>query len=682
MNFFESQDRANKKTTLLVVLFVLAVIALILMANVLVMVVFGLIGSEQLQNGGTLIRQMDWKTFAAVGAGVSVVVAAGSLYKIVALSAGGKVVAESLGGQLIPQNSQDMNQRKLLNIVEEMAIASGTPAPPVYLLASEHGINAFAAGFSPRDAVIGVSQGAIDHLNREQLQGVIAHEFSHIFNGDMRLNIRLMGALNGILVLGMLGYYLLYSSSFSGRRRGNSKDGGGILALAVGLMVIGFAGTFFGALIKASVSRQREYLADASAVQFTRNPNGIAGALKRIGGLAAGSTIENPGAPEVSHAFFAQGISGAMQWLAATHPPLEKRILRIDPQWDGKYDSADQPETARDDRQTGQAHFRTRPDGTNSANAVAAGAAIVGVMTAMDQIGNLKPEAVNYAHSLLSELPLLIKEAARDPYGARALVYSMVLDKGQEVRAKQLKCLQDLADPDVYALTLKLMPQMNDLDIKFRLPIVDIAIPAMKQLSSSQYTTFKRNLIALIQMDSRIDLMEWSLQKILFRHLDGQFFKQMPVKARYSNPESLKKEIELVLSMMAHAGAQNPTDAEGAFGAAVQALESSGLRLLPKDQIRIVDLDLALENLDKLKSSAKARFLKACVASIWHDQRATAVEVELLRAFSSVLDCPMGNLPNQAQKPVSHENLTPDDPRESAEFSQLNESTTLRKNPK
>ncbi len=682
MNFFESQDRAHKKTTLLIVLFVLAVIALILMANVLVMVVFGLIGSEQLQNGGTLIRQMDWKTFAAVGAGVSVVVVAGSLYKIVALSAGGKVVAESLGGQLIPQNSQDMNQRKLLNIVEEMAIASGTPAPPVYLLASEPGINAFAAGFSPRDAVIGVSQGAIDHLNREQLQGVIAHEFSHIFNGDMRLNIRLMGALNGILVLGMLGYYLLYSSSFSGRRRGNSKDGGGILALAVGLMVIGFAGTFFGALIKASVSRQREYLADASAVQFTRNPNGIAGALKRIGGLAAGSTIENPGAPEVSHAFFAQGITGAMQWLAATHPPLEKRILRIDPHWDGKYDSSDQSEAPLDDRPTGQANSPTRPDGASNAKAVAAGAAMVGVMTAMDQIGNLKPEAVNYAHSLLSELSPVIKEAARDPYGARALVYSMVLDKGQEVRTKQLKCLQDLADPDVYALTLKLMPQMTDLDIKFRLPIVDIAIPAMKQLSSSQYSVFKRNLIALIQMDSRVDLMEWSLQKILFRHLDGQFFKQPPVKARYSNPESLKKEIELVLSMMAHAGAQNPTDAEGTFGAAAQALKSSGLRLLPKDQIRIVDMDMALENLDKLKPSAKALFLKACVASIWHDQRATVVEVELMRAFSSVLDCPMGNLPNQAQKSVSQGNLTSNDRRKSAEFSQLNENTNWREDPK
>ncbi|MBK5205346.1 MAG: M48 family metallopeptidase [Polaromonas sp.] len=641
MNFFESQDRVRKNTMLLVVLFVLAVIALIIMTNVLVMVVFGFINSDQLRDGDTLLRQMDWKTFATVGVGVSVVVLAGSLYKIMALSAGGKVVAESLGGQLIPQNAQDLNQRKLLNVVEEMAIASGTPAPPVYLLANEPGINAFAAGFSPRDAIIGVTQGAIEHLSRDQLQGVIAHEFSHIFNGDMRLNIRLMGALNGILILGILGYYLMYSTSFSGRRRGNDNSGAAILALAVGLMTIGFAGTFFGALIKASVSRQREYLADASAVQFTRNPNGIAGALKRIGGLESGSKVENPGAPEVSHAFFAQGISGFMQMLSATHPPLAKRILRIDPGWDGKFYSSDRPDAAQGLRQTAEAKSMTRKADAEKMGAVAAGAAMTGVMTAMDQIGNPKQESVDYARSLLSELSVVIKEAAREPHGARAIIYSMALDQRQEVRARQLQQLQDHADADVYALTLTLMPQMDDLDIKFRLPVIDIAIPALKQLSLSQYKAFKDNLIALIEMDSRVDLLEWSLQKILFNHLDGQFLKLAPMKVRYSDPAQLKKEIELVLSMMAHAGAEDQNEVEGAFGASVDALGSGGLALLENDQIKIADLDLALGKLNELKPLAKSRLLKACVASIWHDQRASAVEVELLRAFAGVLDCPM-----------------------------------------
>ena len=641
MNFFESQDRVRKNTAKLVFLFALAVITLIIMTNLLVMMVFGYINSEQLRDGETLIQQMDWQTFVAVGVGVSVVILVGSLYKIMALSAGGKAVAESLGGQLIPQDTEDLNRRKLLNVVEEMAIASGTPAPPVYLLADEPGINAFAAGFSPRDAVIGVTQGTIDHLTREQLQGVIAHEFSHIFNGDMRLNIRLMGVLNGILIIGMIGYYILYSTAYSRHRRGSDKGAGGMLALAIGLMVIGFAGTFFGGLIKASVSRQREYLADASAVQFTRNPNGIAGALKRIGGLEYGSKVDNPGAPEVSHAFFAQGISGFMQALAATHPPLAKRILRIDPHWNGKFDYSDKIDRPRDEDEAAKTQTATRARITNKVAAVAVGAAVADVMKAIDQIGNPKQETINYARSLISELPIAIKEAAREPYGARAVIYSLVLDRGQEVRAKQLKQLHDHADPDVYGLTCALMPEMSGLDFKYRLPLIDITIPALKQLSISQYKAFRLNLIALIEMDSKVDLLEWSLQKILFNHLDGQFFKLPHARARYSRLAQVKKEIELILSVMAYAGQQNQGDAEKAFDSAAQALELSELALRARSEIRLSGVDAALEKLAKLKPLVKPRLLKACVASIVHDQRVSPVEVELLRAFSDVLDCPM-----------------------------------------
>ena len=641
MNFFEAQDRVRRNTTKLVFLFILAVVTLIIMTNLLVMMTLGYVNSEQLRDGETLIQQMDWRTFVMVSVGVGVIVLVGSLYKIMTLSAGGKVVAESLGGRLISPNTDDLKQRKLLNVVEEIAIASGTPAPPVYLLADEEGINAFAAGFSPRDAVIGVTQGTIDHLSREQLQGVIAHEFSHIFNGDMRLNIRLMGILNGILVLGMIGYYLLYSASFSGHRRGSDKGGGGILALAIGLMVIGFAGTFFGGLIKASVSRQREYLADATAVQFTRNPDGIAGALKRIGGLQLGSTVSNPGAPEISHAFFAQGVSGFMQALSATHPPLAKRIRRIDPQWDGKFDHFDAKDRPRNGEKLGKPETMTREQLTDKIAAVAVGAAVVDVMHAIDQIGNPGQETINYARALISELPVAIKEAAREPYGARAVMYSLVLDEAQEVRDRQLKQLRHHADPDVYALTLGLLAEMDGLDAKYRLPLIDIAMPALKQLSVSQYKSFKHNLLALIEMDSKIELLEWSLQKILSNHLDAHFFEPPHVKAVHSRPEQVKEEIALILSVMAYAGQQSQGDVEKAFESAVQALELSGLRLVAKNDISLSKLDRALEKATGLKPLAKPRLLKACVASIVHDQVVSPVEVELLRAFSDVLDCPM-----------------------------------------
>jgi Zn-dependent protease with chaperone function len=641
MNFFESQERAHKHTTLLIVLFGVAVIALIVMANLLALVVFGFVNSQQLQGGQTFVTQMDWKMFATVGAGVSVVVLVGSLYKMMALSAGGKVVAESLGGQLIPRNTEEPNQRKLLNVVDEMAIASGTPAPPVYLLAGEPGINAFAAGFSPRDAVLGITQGAIDQLSRDQLQGVIAHEFSHIFNGDMRLNIRLMGALNGILILGILGYYLMYSASFSGRRRGNDNSGAAILALAVGLMVIGFAGTFFGGLIKAAVSRQREYLADASAVQFTRNPMGIAGALKKIGGLKSGSIVRNPGAPEVSHAFFAEGVTGFTQWLSSTHPPLAKRILRIDPQWDGKFDVSDPPTHAESQPGVDDASATRRPDMARHMATVAAGAAAADAIAVMDRIGKPTQESVLYARSLLSDLPASIREAAREPYGARAVIYCLLLDKGAELREQQLALLQHRADKDVYALAISLIPQMDALEKRFRLPIIDIAIPALKQLSDSQYPSFKENLVALVNMDDRVDLFEWSLQKILFSHLGGHFGKAPLAARRRADPGQLTRELGLVLSVIAYAGAADQGSAQSAFDASAQSLADKGLALLAKDQIRLADLDQALGTLDRLAPADKSRLLTACVISTWHDQRATPKEVELLRAFASVLDCPM-----------------------------------------
>ena len=425
MKFFESQDQARKSTTRLVAFFFLAVIAMIVMTNLLVMVVMGSFGAEDEDSWGTSDRPFDWQMFATVGVGVCVVVLVGSLYKTRVLSAGGKTVAEALGGRLVPQNTLDLNLRKLLNVVEEMALASGTPVPSVYLLSDESGINAFAAGFSPGDAVIGITRGAIEQLNREQLQGVIAHEFSHILNGDMRLNIRLMGVLHGILVIGIIGYYIMRSLSRS--RRSSGKGRGAGMVLGLGLMVIGYAGTFFGNLIKASVSRQREFLADASAVQFTRNPQSIAGALKVIGGFPAGSKIENPAAPEISHTFFSAGVTGFLGTLSSTHPPLSDRIRRIEPQWDGKFDHSVRTPEREDESE------QVEPSGKDAVAKVAAvvvGSAIADALTAVDRIGNPDQATLNYARALLATLPETIKQAVHEPYGARAVIYALLTGQG------------------------------------------------------------------------------------------------------------------------------------------------------------------------------------------------------------------------------------------------------------
>ncbi|MFT6952358.1 MAG: Zn-dependent protease with chaperone function [Paraglaciecola sp.] len=641
MNFFESQDRARKHTFQLIFLFSLAVIILIIMVNLLVMLAFGFIDNGQTSNGQSLWQLMDWPTFTTISGAVTLVVLVGSLYKIMALSGGGKVVAEGLGGQLIPQNTTDLNQRKLLNVVEEMAIASGTPAPPVYVLARENGINAFAAGFSPKDAVIGITQGAIEHLSRDQLQGVIAHEFSHIFNGDMRLNIRLIGVLNGILILGIIGYHLLYSASHSRRGRGNGKGTAGILALAIGLIVIGFAGTFFGGLIKAAVSRQREYLADASAVQFTRNPDGIAGALKRIGGLESGSEVKNPGAGEISHAFFAQGVSGFMQGLAATHPTLAKRILQIDPHWDGKFATRDQLDMDQSVQSGDSKVTMPLEERAKKMSAVVAGVSTIDVANNINQIGNPEQATINYARALIAQLPDVIKDAAREPYGARAVIYVLLLNKEQDVRLRQLAHIHKYAAPNVEVLTRKLLPEMDSLAVKFRLPLIEIAIPALKQLSLSQYQIFRDNMDALIDMDCKLFLQEWTLRKILFNHLDPQFFKHPPRKMGNVDSEQLKPEIALLLSVLAYAGQQSQVASEHAFISAVKVLEISELTLVNENAVNLTDLDRALQKLEKLKPLAKLKLLHACAACIMRDQKIEPVEIELLRAFCDVLACPM-----------------------------------------
>jgi len=645
MNFFESQDRSRKNTVHLVCLFVLAVIALIIMTNLLVMGVFGYINNEQFQDGGDLLQQMDWPVFAAVSTGVCVVVLLGSLYKIMVLSGGGKTVAESLGGKLIPQDTEDPKHRKLLNVVEEMAIASGTPAPPVYVLTDEPGINAFAAGFSPRDAVIGVTQGAIDSFSRDQLQGVVAHEFSHIFNGDMRLNIRLMGVLHGILVIGNIGYFIMRSVSHSRGSRKDSKGAGGIVLLGIGLMIIGYAGTFFGSLIKAAVSRQREYLADASAVQFTRNPDGIGGALKRIGATEIGSTLENSGAAEISHALFAEGISGFMQSLSATHPSLDKRIVRIDPHWNGVFVSSDKFDPSRDEEEADNNESMTRQELARKTATVITGAAMADVASAIDQIGNPSQETIDYARVLISGLPTVIKETAREPYGARAVIYTLLLDSDPGVRDQQLKHLQAHADLDVLALMHKLMPEMDDLHIKFRLPLIDMVIPALKQLSSSQYKLFRKILTEMIKMDSRVNLMEWTLQKILLGHLDGQFIKLTNMNVRYSNLNQLKNETKLILSAMAYAGHKNQIQIEEAFFAAEKSLNFSELQLVAKNELKVSNLDRSLQKLASLKPLDKQRLLKACATSVVYDQKITPAEMEMLRAFSGAVDCPMPPMP-------------------------------------
>ncbi len=635
MNFFKSQDDARRNTGRLVILFSLAVVSLIVMTNLLVMFVFGYINVEQTGGINTeqLIQHIDWQVFLVVAAAVTTTIALGSLYKILALAGGGARVAEMLDAELVVNGNNDIRKQRLLNVVEEMAIASGTPVPPVYLL-DEDGINAFAAGYKPGDAVIGVTRGAIEKLGREQLQGVIAHEFSHILNGDMKLNIRLIGLLHGILLIGMIGYYILRSTSHSRR----SKDSGGAAVLGLGLVVIGYAGTFFGNLIKAAVSRQREFLADASAVQFTRNPDGIAGALKRIGGEATGSIIENPSALQISHALFSQGIKTWLGSLYATHPPLEKRIYSIQPQWDGEFDYS---LPADIDQAT---HKSTADHQVSTEQPVATMAAVAAAMSSgaiIDQIGQPTASHLEYAQQLLNDLPPEFTSAVNDPFSARAVIYFLVLDKDKAVHNEQLQHLKSAADTGVYEETMKLVRAGYELKKEYRLTVVDMALASLHQLSAKQYSLFKQNLNTLIEIDSKISLFEWSIRKIVFHHLDPVFSKKPGTKHQHLKLKHAKDACALLLSILIYSGKQQGISDNDVFDIAARELGELDISLLQKNEISLKSLNQSLDELAKLKPLEKPRLLKACAVSITVDQRITAEEVEIYRAISAILDCPM-----------------------------------------
>ena len=631
-DFFERQDIARRNTTRLVILFALAVLTLIVSIDLLLAGVLGYLGRNPDTGAINWALAADPQVLGLSVIGTLLVAGGGTLFKIAQLRGGGQVVAEQLGGRLLNPDSTDPSEQQLLNIVQEMAIASGAPTPPVYLMDNEAGINAFAAGFTPSDAVIGVTRGAADAFTRDELQGVIAHEFSHILNGDMRLNIRLIGLLHGILIIGLLGYFVLRMAAFSGVGRSRSRENSSplpMLALGAGLMAVGFFGTLFGNLIKAAVSRQREFLADASAVQFTRHPAGIANALKRIGGATAGSGIESPNAPEASHMFFGLATSGlsGLSGLFATHPPLAERIRRIEPSWDG----------ALAEEQAAAGTQAAAP----GASAFAGGAASVGAPS-VEQVGQPAGEAhIQYAARLVKSLPAQLVSAAHETYGARAVVYALLLDHEAEPRERQLEHLKQAADPGVYEETLRLMPFVQQLDMRARLPLLDMSLPALRGLVSAQYDLFKGNVAALVEADNTIDLFEWSLHRILLHDLEAHFVKRRPPRVRHRTLAAVRPHAELLLSMLAYAGHRDLESAQHGFEQAKRSLGLPDARLHPADAVQFAALDAALAAVEESAPKVKRQVLRAAVACIAADRTVTATEAELLRAMSASIGSPM-----------------------------------------
>lgn len=625
MDFFDRQDKARRNTKMLVVYFVLAVACIVASVYFVCLLIFGAVNDR---HGGTSLWNADIFIYSALG--TLTVIVFGSLYQISALSSGGSAVAESLGGRQVSPGSADPLERKLLNVVEEMSIASSVPMPKVYVMDEETGVNAFAAGHSTSDAAVAVTRGCLENLSRDELQGVIGHEFSHILNGDMRMNIRLMGIIFGIICLATIGRILL-------RTRGRKNP---LPLLGLALILIGWLGVFFGRLIQAAVSRQREFLADASAVQFTRNPSGLSGALQKIG--AVGSHMESERAADACHMFFGNGLGSSFINAFATHPPLEERIRAIDPSWDGKFPKVSEKLIEQIISPRREAELVAQIIGTHSRGAKPPPIS-VRPQSVLPNIGQPTPLHLRYAEELRNAFPAPVQSAARQPAAATALIYALLLSEDAALRQSQLEEIAQRTSASVSQQTVALQAEIAPLAVRARLPIVNLALAALRNLRPEEFERFQQTQKWLIESDEQIDLFEFVLQRIIERNLARQFTPAKPAVTQFYTMKPLVPDAQVLLSALARVSSADEAEVAKAFEAGAPYARSGDLllNLLPQDQCGLQQIDSALNRLALAVPQIKKNILEAGVRIVGADGVIQEREAELLRAIAEALDCPI-----------------------------------------
>jgi len=643
MDFFEEQALARKRTLRLALLFAVAVVGVVVAVYVLAMMVYSAVATNasgvayvvgDYDNVGRLALSF-WNSnvFLAAMGGTVAVVGLGSLYKVAQLRDGGSAVAVGLGGRRLDSDSTKLEERRLLNVVEEMAIASGVPVPEVYVLDREPGINAFAAGNTTSDAIIGVTHGTLHLLRRDELQGVIAHEFSHILNGDSRINLRAIGLLHGIFLLALVGRFLTRGSMYSSK-----KASGGVVLIGVGLLAIGSIGVFFGRMIQSAISRQRELLADASAVQFTRDSDGLVGALKKIGGAAPHSYLATPKADEASHIFFSDAIRRLRLFtgLFRTHPPLGDRIRKLEPQWDGEFTEVALPEIADG--------MSTPPDApVDELNAFAEAPTEEAVSQAIEHIGSPRPEQITFARSLHAALPDLWIHAVHQAPMAQAMVFGLLLAHDEVLLGTELMRVAELTDPQTVDLALRFHSEAGDRSSAEKIALVDMAMPTLRSLSIGEYRRFREVVDALMQSDERIDLFEYTLSRMIQRHLMRYFEGAGPTAVRFRSLRVLVPDARVLISTLARVGSRTEEEAEHAFrhGAKTLQLKESAGALLPSGECTLGSVDRALQRYDAATPTLKRDLILACAATVMADDNVTDREAELIRAIGDALDCPV-----------------------------------------
>ena len=673
MNFFEHQDEARRKTRWMVLMFVAAVFGVIAAVDIALGLGYLYLTYSRQQHygpaGGSSLSNIP-HTVLLWGAGIALVIIIGqTLLTMLKLREGGSAVAEAFGARLVDQDTHDPKERQLLNVVEEMAIASGVRVPAVYILDDENGLNAFAAGHTVSDSIVAVTHGLLDALDRDELQGVIGHEFSHILNGDMSLNIRLIGVLAGIVAIGSIGFFLMRISS-----NRNSRNGMPLLLFGLALVVIGYTGLFFARLIKAAVSREREFLADASSVQFTRNPDGIAGALEKLRTAPAGALIQNRYAEEASHMFFGQSFRPWFSGLFATHPPLEERIERISPGFSlankvRERIAARAADTRHKTPPQAQPQNSTSPlPGMNIPGipaglpgGVLGGAVIAGLaagetgradgakMAVKAQPGQMADMAgatgkVETVQRQLAALPDGLRERVHQAGDACAIVLALMLAAKDEVRTAQLAAASAARMKTLAEAAAALEPQTRQVDSAMRFPLIDLALPAIKRAAPELKDGFLKMLEAVIKADRRLSPHEFVVL-ILMRFQVGDIPLTHAVKFR--SLEEVQADVLWLLTLVAHAGCSATSEAERqkefktAFAAGAQQMKLENAAPAAHNTLNPQAAVAALGNLRQLAPLKKSLLIQGLFACVMADNEIRVIEAELMRMVGAVLDCPL-----------------------------------------
>ena len=628
MDFFAQQARVRGSSRRMVLLFVLAVIAIVVTIDAVVWILMG-------RHGMTHTGWASRRLLPLTTIGTLLVIGGCAMYRIMSLSNGGKSVAESMGGVPVSPDTHDPQLRQLRNVIEEVAIASGTPVPDIYLMQDEPGINAFAAGYSVSDAAICVTQGCLDNLTRDELQGVIAHEFSHVLNGDMRLNIRLIGLLFGIIALAVIGRQLLNFGNVRFSRR--SSNDGWVWIIGLALLGVGYIGYFFGRLIQASVARSRESLADASAVQFTRQTEGIAGALKKIAALGDGSRLHAANRHEVAHMLFGDSDApGFFDGLYATHPPLMKRIRSLDPgfreaELETIFSAMQDADNAR-----AQAQERVPLGSAPSSNPMpfTLGAAVVAVAPLSTG------DSASVAAQAASSAALI--QATKQPESALALMFAVVLSPEEGLATTQRRSIASAFGDDLQYEVTALANQVKSLAPGKRMSLLALSFPVLKQLPEGRLQTFLGTLETITRTNSQVGLEDYCLARLMRLQLSEALRpRSAPVDGQKKLPACIASASFVIAMVAAHGSSDDAAARRAWLLAMADAFPGNGQAWQTPPMDWQQSLNRALDELDGLMPAAKEIFIQSLVRAIRADDKITAEEMALLRVICASLHCVM-----------------------------------------